>query len=144
MADPLAQQLAKLQVEVRNLRAQLQARSSEKIDTSLILLIPKWTGTGKGVPLDEFLEAVEIAACIGNWSESDMVQITIRLTDSARAFYDGNLDLHNKKITWADFKAIFQQRFRDIRTDQFHLRNCKRRPKEKTNPYMNSQIGVGA
>jgi hypothetical protein len=50
-----------------------------------------------------------------------MVQITIRLMDSARAFYDGNLDLHNKKITWADFKATFQQRFRDTRTDQFHF-----------------------
>jgi hypothetical protein len=122
MAEPLAQQLERLQMEVRDLRAQLQAGASRNRDTSLVALIPKWTGTDKGVPLEEFLEAVEIVDRLGNWTEADMVQITIlRLMDSARVFYEGNLDLHNKQITWADFRAIFQQRFRDVRTDQFHF-----------------------
>jgi hypothetical protein len=122
MAEPLVQQLERLQEELRDLRAQLQAGASRYMDTSLVALIPKWTESDKGVPLEEFLEAVEIAARLGNWTEADMVQITIlRLMDSARVFYEGNLDLHNKQITWADFRAIFQQRFRDVRTDQFHF-----------------------
>jgi hypothetical protein len=122
MAELLAQQQERLQIEVRDLRAQLQAGVSRNRDKSLVALIPKWTGTDKEVPLEEFLEAVEIAARLVNWTEADMVQIIIlRLIDSARVFYEGNLDLHNKQIIWADFKAIFQQRFRDVRTDQFHF-----------------------
>jgi hypothetical protein len=71
MAEPLAQQLERLQMEVRDPRAQLQAGASRNRDTSLVALIPKWTGTDKGVPLEEFLEAVEIAAKTGQrqiWS----------------------------------------------------------------------------
>jgi hypothetical protein len=77
MAEPLAQQLERLQKEVRDLRAQLQAGVSRYRDTSLVALIPKWTGSDKGVPLEKFLEAVEIAARLGNWTEADMIQITL-------------------------------------------------------------------
>ena len=51
-----------------------------------------------------------------------MVRIAVlKLTDNARSFYNVNLELHDEKITWAAFKAAFQKRFRDVRTDQFHF-----------------------
>jgi len=40
--------------------------------------------------------------------------------DSARAFYDSNLELRDKNITWPDFKVIFQKLFRSIGTGQYH------------------------
>jgi hypothetical protein len=69
MPEALARQVAKLQVEVQDLLARLLAKSLGARDTSLISFIPKWTVKDKGVPLDEFLEAVEMAARLGNWSE---------------------------------------------------------------------------
>jgi len=51
-----------------------------------------------------------------------MIRIaTLKLTDVARAFYNGTLELHDQKITWAVFKTAFQNRFRDVRTDQYHF-----------------------
>jgi len=41
--------------------------------------------------------------------------------DSARAFYDSNLELCDKNITWPDFKAIFQKLFRSIGAGQYHF-----------------------
>ena len=67
---------------------------------SMLSLVPKWTGTVKEAPLKEFLEAIEIAAFIGGWSEADMVQLAILgLSDIARAFYDGTRELHDRNIT---------------------------------------------
>jgi hypothetical protein len=122
MAEALAQQLSKLQLEVQNLQAQLQAKSLVTKDVSVVSLVPKWTGTDKGIPLNEFLEAVERAAWIGNWSDKDKVQVVIlRLHENARVSYDGMLELHNTEITWASFKTIFLECYRDVRTDQYHF-----------------------
>ena len=46
---------------------------------------------------------------------------TLKLTDVARAFYNGTLELHDQRITWAAYKTAFQNRFRDVRTEQFHF-----------------------
>jgi hypothetical protein len=46
---------------------------------------------------------------------------TLKLADSARAFYNGSLELHEPNVTWANFKPAFQRSFRDVRTDQYHL-----------------------
>jgi hypothetical protein len=89
-----------------------QMRPSVTKDMSLVSLVPQWTGTDKGAPLNQFFEVIELAALIGCWLEAEMVQLAIlRLSDSARAFYDGTRELHNRNITWANFKAIFQKRF---------------------------------
>jgi hypothetical protein len=88
----------------------------------VVSLVPKWTGTDKGIPLNEFLEAVERTAWIGNWSDKDKVQVAIlRLHENARVFYDSMIELHNAEITWASFKTIFLQRYCDVRTDQYHF-----------------------
>ena len=122
MAEPVAQQMARLQSEVQNLQAQLQTRPPATKDLSLVALVPKWFGTDKAVPLHEFFEMLESTARIGNWTQEDMLTTAVlKLTLSARAFYNGTLELHNQKITWAAFKGAFHKRFRDVRTDQYHF-----------------------
>jgi hypothetical protein len=54
MAEQVAQQMAWLQLEVKSLQAQLQARPTVTKDLSLVSLIPKWARNDKAVPLHEF------------------------------------------------------------------------------------------
>jgi hypothetical protein len=68
MAETVAQQMARLQSEVQNLQAQLQVRPPVTKELSLVALAPKWAGTDKAVPLNEFFETIESTARIGNWS----------------------------------------------------------------------------
>ena len=76
---------------------------------SLVALVRKWSGTDKAVPLREFFETIESTGKIGNWTHEDMVKIaTLKLTDVARAFYNGTLELHDQRITWAAYKTAFQ------------------------------------
>ena len=122
MSETAAQQMARLQLEVQNLQVQLQSRPPATKDLSLVALVPKWGGTDKAVPLKEFFDIIESTARTGNWSNEDMVRIaTLQLTEVARTFYNGNLELHDQSITWTAFKAAFHDRFRDVRTDQYHF-----------------------
>jgi hypothetical protein len=121
MAEAVAQQIARLQLEVQNLQAQLQSRNLVTKDFLLVALVPKWAGTDKAIPLHEFFETIEITR-ISNWTQEDMIRIaTLKLTDVARAFYDGTIELHDHKITWAVFNTAFQNRYRDMRTVQYHF-----------------------
>ena len=114
--------MARLQLELQNLQAQLQTRTPVTKDLSLVALVPKWSGTDKAIPLHEFFETIESTGKIGNWTQEDMVRIaTLKFTDVARAFYNGTLELHDQRITWAAYKTDFHNRFRDLRTDQFHF-----------------------
>jgi hypothetical protein len=122
MAEAVAQQMARLQLEVQNLQAQLQTRSLVTKDLSLVALVPKWAGTDKAISLHEFFETIESTGRIANWTQEDVIRIaTLKLTDVARAFYNGTLELHDQRITWAAYKKAFHDRFRDVRTDQFHF-----------------------
>jgi len=50
-------------------------------------LVKKWAGTDRVVPLHEFFEILESAACTGNWSQKDRIgTAVVKLTDVARAF----------------------------------------------------------
>jgi hypothetical protein len=136
MPEALAQQLSKLQLEVQNLRAQIQTSQAVR-DMSVISLVPSWLGTEKGISLNEFLEAVERTAWLGNWSERDKVQIAIlRLRENARVFFDGMLELQKPEIMWARFKSLFLEHYRDVRTDQFQC-SYRRRGSRATKVYGN-------
>jgi len=109
MAEAVAQQMARLQLEVQNLQVQLQTRTPVTKHLSLVALLPKWAGADKAIPLHEFFETIESTGRIANWTQEDMIRIaTLKLTDVARAFYNGTLELHDQKITWAAFKKAFQ------------------------------------
>jgi hypothetical protein len=124
----VAQQLAKLHLEFQHLQSRLQTSTK---DLSLVSLVPKWAGTTNSSPLHEFFESIESASRIGNWSGDDMVRIaTLKLTDTARLFFNASPALHSPDVTWEALKAAFLDRFRDPRTDQFHfsqLQSAKQR-----------------
>jgi hypothetical protein len=111
-----------LQLEVQSLQAQLQTRAAATKDLSLVPLVPKWSGTPKSASVHEFFDAIESAASIGKWSSEDMMRIaTLKLTDTARAFYNATPELHAADITWSSYKSLFLRRFKDVRADQFHF-----------------------
>ena len=58
MAEAVAQRMARLQLEVQNLQAQLYTRTPFTKDLSLVALVPKWSGTDKVVRLHEFFETI--------------------------------------------------------------------------------------
>jgi hypothetical protein len=66
MAEPAPQQLARLQSEVQSLEAQIQGKLAAPKDLSLVTPIPKWGGTEKALPLNEFFDAIEGSAHVGN------------------------------------------------------------------------------
>jgi hypothetical protein len=97
MAETMAQQLARLQTEMQELRSRLQPVTSTMKDLSLVSLVPKWAGTLKSEPFHEFVEAIETAADVGLWSNKDKVWIAmlLKLTDAAKAFYNAMPELHD-------------------------------------------------
>jgi hypothetical protein len=111
---------------------------------SLVSIVPKWAGRDKAIPLHHFFEAIDSAARIGNWTDPDRLQIAvIKLTDSARAFYNGSSEVHELNVTWATFKTTFQWLFRDVRTDQYHFPSLKCRGRKRENCPQSLQIGAG-
>jgi hypothetical protein len=122
MAEALAREVARLQLEVQSLQAQLQTRAAATKDLSLVPLVPKWSGKSKSISVQDFLDTIESAASVGKWTDEDMILIaTLKLTDTARTFYIATPELHAADITWPSYKSIFLQRFKDTRTDQFHF-----------------------
>lgn len=103
-------------------------------DLSLVALIPKWSGSDSTVPLEEFLSGIEAAARIGKWQDADKREIAaLKLTDSAKLFYQGCTALHEKDATWQSFKEAFRRRYEDVHTDQYHftkLQTAKQGKKE--------------
>jgi hypothetical protein len=134
MAVAPTDQMSRLQAEIQNLQAQLQTRPPVTKDLSLVAMVPKWSRTDKAVPLHEFFEILESTARVGNWAQDDLIRTAaMRLTDVARIFYNGALELHESDITWTTFKNAFYKRFKDVRTDQFHftqLQSAKQRKDE--------------
>jgi hypothetical protein len=121
---------AKLTADLLEARAELQKlRDSMSVgapaihkDMSLIILIPKWTGSDSAVTLEEFLAIVESAARIGRWQDSDMREIAaLKLAGSANMFYQGCNELHEEDATWQTFKNAFRRRHEDVHTDRFHF-----------------------
>jgi hypothetical protein len=133
MAEGFQKLVEGLQAEIASLRLQVSSgRPTVAKDLSLISQVPRWAGTEKSVSVDEFFELVESVARIGNWSEADQKQAAIlKLTDAARAFYSSNPDLHSHTISWGEFKNKFQQRFREVRCDQYLFGRLQRARQQK-------------
>ena len=90
-------------------------------DLSLVSLVPKWSGAETAFPLDEFFASIDGAAQIRR-EQSDCVRIAVlKLTDAARSFYNGCPELHTEDVTWHRFKSVFNQRFKDVHSDQYHF-----------------------
>ena len=121
---------ARLLAELQETKAELQ-RLRERVaagtqtvhkDLSLVSLVPKWSGSETGIPLEEFLSSIEGAAQIGLWDNSDRLNVAaLRLTDGAKEFYNGCLELHSPGADWQKFKTVFRNRYRDTHTEQYHF-----------------------
>jgi hypothetical protein len=91
-------------------------------DLSLVSLVPNWSGGETALPINEFLEVTEGTTTIGNWTETDLKQVcALKLNDAARAFYSATPELRDPTISWQEFKVRFLQRFRDVRSVQYHF-----------------------
>ena len=111
----LQAQLLESKAEITRLRERLSIGTpTVHKDLSLISLVPKWSGSESAVSLEEFFDNIDSAANIGRWHSSDGMQIAaLKLTNSARTFYNTCLELHAEDATWDNFKKAFRQRFRD-------------------------------
>ena len=112
MADSrLHAELVETNAELQRLRERVFADTPTVYkDLSLISLVPKWSGLENGIPLEAFRTTVERSARVGFWDETDKLQIAaLRLTDAARQFYNGCLELHSPSVTWQKFKDAFRQ-----------------------------------
>lgn len=123
MQDPrLQSELTEAKAEIVRLRERLSLGTpTVHKDLSLISLVPKWSGSEAAVPLEEFINSIEAAARIGRWQDRDNFEIAVlKLTDSAKLFYQGSDELHARDATWQTFKDIFRRRYKDVHTDQHH------------------------
>jgi hypothetical protein len=140
----LRQEVQALQSELRTLRGQVtNGRPTAHKDMSLIFLIPKWGGTAKSMSVTEFFDSIEGSSKLGNWTDVDKIQVaTLKLTEAAKVFYSGSVELHSPDITWAEFKKLFQARFRDVHTDQFHFMQLRTARQKGSKLRKNSQTGA--
>jgi hypothetical protein len=91
-------------------------------DLSLVSLVPKWSGIESAPPIQELFDTIEGSAAIGNWTPADMKQAcALKLTVEARAFYSAMPELRDPNTSWQVFKSRFLQRFRDVRSVQYHF-----------------------
>jgi hypothetical protein len=74
------------------------------------------------VTLEEFLSSIEAAARIGRWEDNDTREIAaLKLSGSAKAFYQGCTVLHEADATWQTFKDALWDTYVDVHTDQLHF-----------------------
>jgi len=91
-------------------------------DLSLISVIPKWSVSDDTVTLEEFLETIESSGRIVRWTDKDQGFVAVlKLTGSAKSFYQFCDELHVQGANWQLFKEAFSQRYRDVHTDQYHF-----------------------
>jgi len=115
-------------------------------DLSLVTLLPDWSVYDVSVTLEEFLSSIESAAKIGQWSYSDKREIAVlKLTDSAKLFYQGCTELHAESTSWQSFKHAFRRRYEDVQTDQNHftkLQNARQKKGESPQEFADTFSGL--
>jgi hypothetical protein len=121
--ERLQNELLEAKAEVQRLRESMSLGvPTLHKDLYLVTLIPKWSGQESTVTLEEFLSSIESSARLGRWEDADKVEIAVlKLTGSANTFFQGCAELHADGVTWKTFKDIFRNRYKDVRTDQFHF-----------------------
>ena len=103
-------ELQETKAELQRLRERVAAGTQTvHKDLPLVYLVPKWSGSQSGIPLEEFLSSIEGAAQIGLWDNSERLTIAaLRLTDGAKQFYNGCLELHSPDADWQNLKLYLE------------------------------------
>jgi hypothetical protein len=58
-------------------------------------------------------------------------------------FYQSCAELHAQDASWKTFKDVFRQRYKDVRTDQYHYMRLQTARQNKKKVLKNSQIDAG-
>ena len=96
------------------------------------------------VTLEEFFESIEASARIGRWEQIDQIQIaTLRLTGSARVFYQSCAELHVEGTTWQLLKALLSEGIKIPTQTNTILQSCKRRDRVGTRLLKSLRTDVG-
>ena len=134
MADRLQAELAQMRLELQQLKERMETGAvTVHKDLSLVSLIPKWSGSDSTISLEEFFSSIESSGKIANWKQTDQLQIAIlKLSGSAKTFYQGCAEFHTKETNWPQFKEAFRLRYRNVHTDQNHFTNFKQHDKRRT------------
>ena len=121
-ATRLQADLADTKAEILRLRESMSvATPVVHKDLTLVSVVTKCSGSESSVSLEDFFASIESASRIDNWTDIDNFEIAIfKLTDSAKLVYEGCPQLHKPEATWQNFKDTFRQRYKDVRTDQYH------------------------
>jgi hypothetical protein len=83
--------------------------SADNNKGSFIILVPTWSGSPEAGPLQAFLTSVETTSELGSWTDLDKVRIaSLKLTETARAFYDATLEIQDRELKWSKFKSLLQ------------------------------------
>jgi hypothetical protein len=102
-------------------------------------LVESWRGDQSSVPVHEFFEFIDEAAEMGRLSAKDKLRLArLKLKGVAKAFYSTQPELKGDEIEYADFRAIFVQRFKDKHTDQYdytRLQNASQMKDESPEMY---------
>jgi hypothetical protein len=86
---------ARLQAQLVETKAELQrlrdhvciGKPTVRKNMPLISLIPKWSGSHTAVTLEEFFSSIEGSAQVGNWEDTDKLQVAIfKLSGAANNF----------------------------------------------------------
>ena len=112
----LQAQLAESKAEIQKLRERMpMGTPTVHKDLSLISLVPKCSGLESAVPLED-------SAQIGRWEQADKLRIDVlKLTDSAKMFYNACPELHGQNATWEEFKRAFRKRVTEVHSDQYNF-----------------------
>ena len=68
----LRAELAETKAELEHLKDRISVGTPTiHKDLSLIFLIPKWSGSETGIPLEEFLSSIQSSAHVGSWQDTN-------------------------------------------------------------------------
>jgi hypothetical protein len=77
-------------------------------------LIEPWKGDQSSVSVHEFFEAIDEAVEMDRLSAKDKLRLArLKLRWVAKSFYSTQLGLKGDDVEYADFKAVFVQRFKE-------------------------------
>jgi hypothetical protein len=105
----LQAELAQTKLELHQLKERMEIGAvTVHKDLSLVLLIPRWSGSDSMVFLEEFFSITGSSAKISNWKQTDQLQIVIlKLCGSVKTFCQGCAELHTKETNWQMLRKHF-------------------------------------
>ena len=99
----LQAELAESKAVIQTTRTYVHGNTNGPQGSIPYLLSPKMVGLRINCSARRILCNIEVSAQIGRWEQADKLRIAVlKITDSAKMFYNGCLELHGENATWED------------------------------------------